>query len=68
MNMLLRDKVKRFLEITEINKTVFCKRADISSTSLNSWLKGERELSIKSENRLINYMTDYTKKLIEISK
>ena len=68
MNMLLRDKVKKFLEITEINKTVFCKRADISSTSLKSWLKGERELSIKSENRLINYMTDYTKKLIEISK
>lgn len=66
--MTLQNRVKRFLEITEINKTKFCKNVGISITTLCMWLRDERDVNIATENRIVTYMTDFTKKLVEISK
>lgn len=65
--MILRNKVKRFLEITEINKTKFCKNVGISITTLSMWLHGERDVNSATERRIIDYMTNFTKQLIEIA-
>ena len=68
MNAILKDKTQRFLSTSQINKTDFVKYVGMSITTLNAWLRNEREISISLENRIADYMTDYVKKLIEISK
>lgn len=68
MNKTLKEKVRKFLEYSEINKTIFCRKIDMSQTTLNAWLRGEREISVKLENRIINFMTDYIKRLMELAK
>lgn len=65
--MTLKDRVKMFLDITQINKTKFCKNVDISPSTLSYWLSGERNISVTIANRITDYMTEFTKKLIEIS-
>ena len=47
--MTLQNRVKRFLEITEINKTKFCKNVGISITTLSMWLRGERDVNASTE-------------------
>lgn len=68
MNAILKDKTQRFLSTSQINKTDFVKYVGMSITTLNAWLRNEREISISLENRIADFMTDYVKKLIEISK
>lgn len=65
--MTLQNRVKKFLEITEIPKTVFCKNVGFSITTLSLWLRGERDLNSLTENRIIDYMTNYVKKLVELA-
>lgn len=65
--MTLQNRVKRFLEITEINKTKFCKNTGISITTLSMWLRGERDVNASTEYRIISYMQNFVKQLIEIS-
>ena len=65
--MTLQNRVKRFLEITEINKTKFCRNVGISITTLSMWLRGERDVNANTENRIISYMQNFTKQLIEIA-
>lgn len=68
MNEMLKNKVRKFLEYSEMNKTKFCKRTDISATTLNSWLRGERDISVRAENRIIDFMQNYTKALVELAR
>lgn len=68
MNAILKDKTQRFLSTSQINKTDFVKYVGMSITTLNAWLRNEREISVGLENRIADFMTDYVKRLIEISK
>ena len=68
MNTILIRKTQDFLSAAKINKTDFVKYAGMSVTTLNAWLKNEREISSNLENRIADFMTEYVKKLIEISK
>lgn len=68
MNAILKDKTQRFLSTSQINKTDFVKYVGMSITTLNAWLRNEREISVSLENRIADFMTDYVKRLIEISK
>lgn len=68
MNVLLQNKVRRFLECSQMNKTDFCRGVPISVSSLNEWLRSEREISLKAENRISDFMASYVKQLIEISQ
>lgn len=65
--MPLQSRVRKFLEITEIPKTVFCKNVGISGTTLSLWLRNERDINTSTENRIIDYMTKFVKQLVEIS-
>lgn len=65
--MDLKTRVRKFLECSEINKTKFCKNVNISITTLNLWLKGERDLSTKIEERMVTFMAEFTKNLVDIS-
>ncbi|MBQ3161826.1 MAG: hypothetical protein IJC04_06835 [Oscillospiraceae bacterium] len=64
----LKEKVKEFLKLSKLNKTVLCKGAEISATSLNSWLRGDRELSTHTEDRIAQFIVDYTMKLVNLCK
>lgn len=68
MNTILIRKTQDFLSAAKINKTDFVKYVGMSVTTLNAWLKNEREISSNLENRIADFMTEYVKKLIEISK
>ena len=67
-NYNLKEKVREFLKLSKLNKTVLCRGADISTTTLNCWLNGERELSSPTENRIAQFIVDYTMKLVELCK
>ncbi len=68
MSEIMRNKVKKFLEISQMNKSVFCKKVDISITTLYTWLKGERDISENAENRIRSFMAEYVLKLVELAK
>lgn len=68
MNEMLKNKVRKFLEYSEMNKTIFCKRTDISATTLNSWLRGERDISVRAENRIAEFMALYVSRLVELAR
>lgn len=65
--MTLQNYVKKFLEITQMPKSAFCKNVDISNTTLFLWLRNERDLNISTENRIIDFMQNYVKKLVELA-
>lgn len=61
------SQIKKFLEITEMPKTNFCKHAGISLTTLGNILSG----ADVSNNTIINvneFMSRTLQRLIEISK
>lgn len=65
--MKLSEQIKKFLEITEMPKTNFCKHAGISLTTLGNILSG----ADVSNNTIINvseFMSRTLQRLIEISK
>lgn len=65
--MNISNQIKRFLEITEMPKTNFCKNSGISLTTLGNILGGVEV----SENTIISvrtFMSRVLQKLIEISK
>ena len=65
--MNISNQIKRFLEITEMPKTNFCKNSGISLTTLGNILGGAEV----SENTIISvrtFMSRVLQKLIEISK
>lgn len=65
--MKLSEQIKKFLEITEMPKTNFCKNAGISLTTLGNILNG----ADVSNNTIINvneFMSRTLQRLIEISK
>jgi DNA-binding transcriptional regulator YiaG len=68
LNIILKDKTKQFLSASRLNKTDFAKYVGMSVTTLNSWLRNEREISTNLENQISYFMTNYVKQLIEISK
>ncbi len=68
MSGIMRTKVKKFLEISQMNKSVFCKKVDISITTLYTWLKGEREISENAEDRIRTFMAEYVSRLVELAK
>lgn len=65
--MTLKNRVQRFLELSEIPKSKFCKNIGISESSLYFWLKGQRDFNIKTEDRIADYLQNYVKRLIEIA-
>lgn len=68
LNVILKEKTQKFLSTSQINKTDFVKYVGMSITTLNAWLRNERNISNSLENRIADFMSDYVKKLIEISK
>lgn len=65
--MTLKNRVQRFLELSEIPKSKFCKNIGISESSLYFWLKGQRDFNVKTEDRIADYLQNYVKRLIEIA-
>ena len=65
--MTLKNRVQRFLELSEIPKSKFCKNIGISESSLYFWLKGQRDFNVKTEDRIADYLQNYIKRLIEIA-
>jgi hypothetical protein len=66
--MTLREKVKQFISISQMPTTKFCKNVQVSQTMLYCYLNNEREISSATENRIIDFMTDYVKKLMELAR
>lgn len=67
MNVLLQKKVTKFLALSKMKMTDFCRLVPISNTALREWLKGQREISVKSENQIVNFMTGYVKALVDLA-
>lgn len=67
MNVLLQKKVTKFLALSKMKTTDFCRSVPISNTALRDWLKGQREISVRSENQIVNFMTDYVKSLVDLA-
>ncbi len=66
--MSFKDKVKLFLEISYIGKTEFCKRANISLTTLCQWLNGNRYVSDTMQQKMADFMANYVKALVELTQ
>lgn len=66
--MTFKNKVKSFLKISCISKTDFCKKCDISLTSLCQWLNDKRYVSDELQQKMADFMTDYVKALVELTQ
>lgn len=65
--MNVRNQVKSFIEITKISKTLFCKSAGISLTTLGNILSG-MDVSENTINSVRLFMSRTLQKLLEISQ
>lgn len=65
--MLFKNKVKSFLKCSCISKVTFCKRCDISLTTLDCWLNDKREISDELQQRMADFMSNYVQVLVELS-
>lgn len=65
--VMLKDRVQEFLDVSEMSKVRFCRNTGISETSLYCFLTGQRDFSDLTEQRIIDFMQDYVKRLVEIS-
>lgn len=65
--MLFKDRVKSFLKYSSISKATFCRRCDISLTTLDCWLNDKREISDELQQRIADFMQNYVKRLVEIA-
>lgn len=65
--MKLADQIKKFLEITEMPKTNFCRNAGISLTTLGNIFNGA-DVSDNTITNVREFMSRTLQKLIEISK
>lgn len=64
--IMTRDRVKKFLDITGMNKTVFCRKCSISSSMLQYYLKSERNISRNTENRINGFIDGYIGMLMKV--
>ena len=53
---MLKEKVRKYIEMSGISKTLFCRRIGISTNHLYGWLKGNREISDELADRIQNYL------------
>ena len=65
--MKLSEQIKKFLEITEMPKTTFCRNAGISLTTLGNIFSGA-DVSNNTITNVSEFMSRTLQKLIEISK
>lgn len=65
--VMLRDRVKLFLDTSELSKVKFCRHVGIAESSLYFFLTGQRDFSDSTKQKIIDFMQDYVKKLVEIS-
>lgn len=63
---MTRKRIINFLTITEMNKTVFCRRVGISSSMLQYYLKGEREISNRMREKIDYFIDGYIERIREI--
>jgi hypothetical protein len=66
--MLFKDRVKSFLKCSCISKTTFCRRCDISLTTLDCWLNDKREISDELQQRMADFMAGYVRVLVELTQ
>jgi len=66
--MLFKDRVKSFLKCSCISKTTFCRRCDISLTTLDCWLNDKREISDELQQRMVDFMAGYVRVLVELTQ
>ena len=65
--MKLSEQIKKFLEITEMPKTNFCRNAVISLTTLGNIFSGA-DVSDNTISNVKGFMSRTLMRLIEISK
>ena len=65
--MNLSEQIKKFLEITEMPKTNFCRNAGISLTTLGNIFSGA-DVSNNTITNVREFMSRTLQRLIEISK
>lgn len=63
---MTRKRIIDFLNITEMNKTVFCRRVGISSSMLQYYMKHEREISNNMNNKINSFIDGYIAKIKNI--
>lgn len=63
---LTQARIKRFLDESGINKTVFCRLAGISASMLHYYLNNEREISKAMEARLNGWIDGYIARISQI--
>ncbi len=56
---MLSEKVKQFIDEMGMSKTMFCKKVNISYTTLYNWLKGTTNLSEETQERIANFIGKY---------
>lgn len=66
--MAFKNKVRAFLKISCISKTDFCKKCDISLTSLCQWLNDKRYVSDELQQKMADFMVNYVKALVELTQ
>lgn len=63
---MTKERIKKFLETTHIDKTVFCRLAGISQSMLRFYILGERNLSKTMEQKINNFIDEYIDKVCSI--
>lgn len=66
--MTFKNKVRSFLKISCISKTEFCKKCDISLTTLSQWLRDKRYVSDELQQKMADFMSNYVQTLVELTK
>ncbi|MCM1277117.1 MAG: hypothetical protein NC299_17445 [Lachnospiraceae bacterium] len=57
--MTLQEKTAELLTITGMPKTKFCQKVNLTTQSLNAWLRGTLNLSENTLGRIENYLSKF---------
>lgn len=63
---MTKRKIIKFLQVTKMPKTTFCKEVDISHTTLYLYIAGKRTLSADMIKRINHFMDDYKENVSKI--
>lgn len=65
---MLKQKVKDYLEFSGISKSLFCRRINVSTQHLYTWLRGQNSISLELETRISKYLDKYGRRISSDTK
>lgn len=58
---MIKDRVKNFLEVTQMSKAIFCKNVGIVPMTLHNYFNDKGKIRPENEQRMNDFIDNYKK-------